>query len=210
MLKALEHNEHAGHIAHGAHGAGDHGAAEHGASGGKFSAQMAALLVATLAAGLALTEQGAKHAEIKVQANLIAATDAWAQYQAKSTRSTISKDVVSLIGALDTPSTPEVADRRKRVIEAMNADRERFDTDPNDGREAISHRAHEFEHQRDHALEQTHAYHNGAAMMELGIVLSTASAIIGSRLLIGLALGLGVLGVLCALAGFSHPEWGAF
>jgi hypothetical protein len=212
MLKTLEHNEHAGHIAHGSgdHGGHEHGAAPHGAAKSKFSSNMAALLVVTLAASLALTEQGAKQAEIKVQANLIAATDAWAQYQAKSTRSTVSRDVVSLIGALDTPSTPEVADRRKKVVDAMNADRERFDNDPNDGREAISHRAHEFEHERDHALEQTHAFHNGAAMMELGIVLSTASAIVGSRLMMGAAVCLGVLGGLCALAGVYHPEWGAF
>ena len=59
------------------------------------------------------------------------------------------------------------------------------------GRDAIAHRAHEFEHAREHALEQTHAYHNGSALMELGIVLSTASAIIGSRMLVVMALGLG-------------------
>jgi hypothetical protein len=210
MLKTLEHNEHAGHIAHGEHGGHGHGADPHAAADSRFNANMASLLVVTLAASLALTEQGAKQAEIKVQANLIAATDSWAQYQAKSTRSTVSKDVVSLIGALDTPSTPEVADRRKKVVEAMNADRERYDNDPNDGREAITHRAHEFEHARDHALEQTHAFHNGAAMMELGIVLSTASAIVKSRLMMGAAIVLGLLGGFCALAGVYHPEWGAF
>lgn len=212
MLKALEHNEHAGHIAHAAaHGSGD--PAEHpapAASGSPFSARMAALLVATLAAGLALSEQGAKHAEIKVQANFINAMDAWGQYQAKSTRLTISKDVMALMDALEPPSSADVADRRKRISTALSADQERYDKDPKDGRDAISNRAHEFEHARDHALEQTHAYHNGSAAMELGIVLATASAIIGSRLLIGLALTVGIVGALCAVAGYAKPEWGAF
>ena len=63
---------------------------------------------------------------------------------------------------------------------------------------------------RDHALEQTHAYHNGSALMELGIVLSTASAIIGSRMLIAGAGCVGLLGAACALAGMFAPEWGAF
>lgn len=206
MLKTLEHHEHAEHLAHGAHDA--HAATE--TKGLLASAQLAALLVAVLAAGLALSEQGAKHAEIKVQANLINATDAWAQYQAKSTRGTISKDIVLLLQALDAPSGPDVADRRKKAIETLNADQERYDKDPKDGREAIMHRAHEFEHARDHALEQTHAYHNGGAFMELGIVLATASAIIRSRLLIMAALGSGVIGIGCALAGFFRPEWGAF
>ena len=211
MLKALEHNEHAGHMAHG--GAHGHGSApEHpGETKGKlFSAQMAALLVATMAAGLALSEQGAKHAEIKVQSNLINATDAWAQFQAKSTRSTISKDVVALIGAMEPASSAEVADRRKQVLDAMSADQERYDKDPKDGREAIAHRAHEYEPAREHALEQTHAYHNGSAALELGIVLTTASAIIGSRPLVWLAMGVGTIGALCAVAGYLRPEWEAF
>ena len=209
MLKSLEHNEHAGHIAH---GHGEHGHEEHGHAppADKFSPNMAALLVVVLAAGLALTEQGAKLAEINVQANLIAAADAWAQYQAKSTRSTVSKDVVQMIDALDTPSTPGVAEHRKHVIDAINADRERFDNDPENGREAIAKRAHEFEHERDEALEKTHAFHNGAAAMELGIVLSTASAIVRKRLMTLLGLALGIAGGLCALAAMYHAEWAAF
>ena len=205
MYKTLEHREHAEHIAHSAHEA-----AHAHAPAKAASAQMAALLVAVLAAGLAISEQGAKHAEIKVQANLINATDAWAQYQAKSTRATVSLDIVRMIGVLEPASTPDVADRRRQAIDALNRDQERYERDPKDGKEAIAHRAHEFEHARDHALEQTHAYHNGSAAMELGIVLATASAIIGSRMLIGMAGGVGVIGALCSLAGYFKPEWGAF
>lgn len=207
MLKTLEHHEHAEHLAHG------HGHKEEHTSPGHTSprmAQMAALLVAVLAAALAISEQGAKNAEIKVQENLINAADAWAQYQAKSVRSTVARNTAMLMGALGPASSPEVADRRRKVEEELAADQERYDKDPKDGREAIAHRAHEFEHRRDHALEQTHAYHNGSAAMELGIVVTTASAIIGSKWLIWGALGVGVIGGLCSLAGLFKPEWGAF
>jgi Domain of unknown function (DUF4337) len=213
VYKTLEHNEHASHIAH-EHGEkhADHGhdAAAENTKRRLFSAQMAALLIAGLAAGLALSEQGAKHAEIKVQANLVDAADAWAQYQAKSTRGTISKDVMSLIGVMEPASTPDIADRRKQLVAELAADRERFDRDPHDGRIAIAERAHRFEEARDFALEQTHAYHNGSALMELGIVLSTASAILGSRMLLGFGGGIGAVGALCALAGYLAPSWGAF
>ncbi len=207
MLKSLENNEHAEHIAHAGHAEGHAG--EH-AIASRFSTQIAALMVATFAAALALSEQGAKHAEIKVQANLIAATDAWAQYQAKSTRATLSGDISDLIGTMEPASNPEVADRRAKTVARLQADKLRFETDPKDGKDAVGRRAHDFEHARDYALEQTHAYHNGAAALELGIVLATASAIIGSRLLIRLAFGIGVLGAACAIAGFVAPEWGAF
>ena len=210
MLKTLEHHEHAGHIAHGgAHGDG-HGAGhdEAGTAGKLKASQLAALLVAVLAAGLAVTEQGAKHAEIKVQANLVGAADAWSQYQAKSTRGTLSQDLVRVIQAMD-PATPDTADRRKQVIAALEMDQQRFENDPKDGKAAIAIRAHEFELARDRSLEETHSYHNGAAAMELGIVLATASAIIGSRMLILTSLAMGVLGGACALAGLFAPSWGA-
>lgn len=221
MLKSLEHNEHAGHMAHGGEHGGHGDQDSHGAGaadkGLLFSARLAALLVSCLAAGLAISEQGAKHAEIKVMARLVDATDAWAQYQAKSTRAATAKDFVMLMGALDPAAGRDAADRRKQAIAELNADQERYEHDPKDGKEAIAHRAHGMEHARDHALEQTHAYHNGSAAFELGIVLATASAIIGSRALICIAAGLGVIaaglgvvGTLCALAGYVAPEWGSF
>lgn len=214
MLKTLEHNEHAGHIAHSGghgHGEGPHEGGGHAAPAtSPRMAQMAALLVATLAAGLAISEQGAKHAEIKVQANLVAAADTWAQYQAKSVRSTVARDTVLLLSTLEPASSEAVADRRRKVEADLKLDQERYDKDPKDGRDVLAHKAHDFEHARDHALEQTHAYHNGSACMELGIVLSTASAIIGSKMLIWGALSIGVVGGLCSLAGYFKPEWGAF
>lgn len=214
MLKSLEHNEHAGHMAHGGNHGGHGDQDSHGAgaadNGKLFSARLAALLVSCLAAGLAISEQGAKHAEIKVMARLVDATDAWAQYQAKSTRAATAKDFVLLLGTLDPAAAPDVADRRRQAIADLNADQERYERDPKDGKEAVAHRAHEMEHARDHALEQTHAYHNGSAAFELGIVLATASAIIGSRALICIAAGLGVVGALCAVAGYVAPEWGSF
>ncbi len=206
MLKTLEHHEHAEHVAHGH----DHADPPHEARKSGVSPQMTALLIACMAAGLAISEQGAKHAEIKVQGNLINGADAWAQYQAKSTRATISKDVVALLSVMDPGTLPDAVARRERAIQALNEDQDRFEHDPRDGKEAIARRAHEFEHARDHALEQTHAYHNGSAAMELGIVLATASAILKSRLLIMASGVVGLVGVWCALAGWLRPEWGAF
>lgn len=211
MYKTLEHHEHAEHIAHG-HAAGETGGHGPGEGGGRhaYQARLAALLVAVLAAGLAISEQGAKHAELRSQFSMINATDAWAQYQAKSTRGTLSADVMRMIEVMEPASTPELQERRKQTLARLAADQERFERDPKDGKAAIMQRAHAFEHERDHALEQTHAYHNGSAAMELGIVLATASAIIGSRLLILMALGIGVFGAACAVAGYLRPEWGAF
>jgi hypothetical protein len=209
MLKDLEHSEHAEHLAHARAG---HGHATHDPDAeaqNPYNGTLAALLVAVLAAGLAVTEQGAKHAEIRVTENSVFATDAWAQYQAKSTRGTFSKDLSDLLGVLG-PSDPAVMALRTKMQDRLNEDQERFERDPKDGKDAISKRARAFEEVRDHSLEQSHAFDNGGALMELGIVLSTASAIIKSRLLVLMALGFGIVGATLAILGLLAPEYAAF
>jgi len=198
--QSLEHHEHAEHVAHG-HGGHD---AVHASP-----AQWSALLVAFLAAALAISEQGAKHAEIRVEQNAIAATDAWGQYQAKSTRGTMSADFAQVVASLDASTDPAAVARREQVLQKLKADQDRFENDPKDGKDAVAHRAHEFEEKRDHAMEQTHAYHNGSAAMELGIVLATASAITRSRMLIYMSMAFGIAGIVFALLGVFAPEYGA-
>ena len=87
MHQALEHQEHAQHSA--AHGS-----------------KHAALIVAVLAALLAVTEQQARHAEIKVNTNSILAADSWDQYQGKSTRQQMSEDLARMAIVMDPATDP--------------------------------------------------------------------------------------------------------
>ena len=190
-LETLEHHEHAAH------------AAEHGSKN-------AALLVAVLAALLALAEVQAKHAEIQTQSNLIASADAWNQYQAKSIRQAIARDLERLSGTLDTPSDPALAVQRKALIKTLRSDQAHYESDPKDGKIAIAARAHGFEEARDNSLERYHAFDNVVAALELGIVLATASAITHSAMLVRIAFGLGVVGVVLAVLGFIAPSLAAF
>jgi hypothetical protein len=206
-VKALEHHEHAGHLAQ-PHLTHDDSRQHDASAAHGHTSQMAALLVAVLAASLAITEQAARHAEIRVEENAIYATDAWAQYQAKSTRATISKEVADIISVLDAGDAG-LAERRRALLEQLRQAQDRFETDPEDGKKVIAARARAYEQERRHALEQTHAYHNGAAAMELGIVLATASAIIRAKPLILMALGVGLSGIAFAILGLLAPELGA-
>ncbi len=205
-IQSLEHHEHAEHIAHGEHAEGHEEA--HGGPRVSY-AQWTALLVAFLAAGLAICEQGAKHAEIRVQQQAIDAADSWAQYQAKSTRGTVAKDIALVLTAIDVGTDPAAIARRNAVIAKLQADQESFERDPKDGKEAISHRAKHIEELREHSLEQTHTYHNGSASYELGIVLATASAITRNKPLLFVAMALGLAGIVFSLLGYAAPELGA-
>ncbi len=204
-FESLEQHEHASHIAHGGHGEGS--GDEHVSAA--RAAQWTALLVACLAAGLAICEQGAKHAEIRVQQEAIVAADTWSQYQAKSTRGTIAKDIAAIVGVLNVGTDPAAIARRDALQAQLKAEQDSFEHDPKDGKEAIARRAKGFEHEREHSFEQTHAYHNGSASYELGIVLATASAIMRNKPLLYVAFALGISGIVFSLLGYFAPEIGA-
>ena len=191
MEQQLEQHEHAGH------------ASEHGN-------KRAALLVAILAACLAVSEQGSKHAEIRVSENSISAADAWTQYQGKSIRQALAHDLADLGASLDTPQDAAGIASRRALLDRLAQEQGHYEHDPADGKQAIAHRAHAFELARDAAEARTHSYDNAAAAFELGIVLTTVSVIATSDLLLLAAIGLGAIGVVLALLGLLAPAYGAF
>ncbi len=184
---ALEHQEHAEHAAH---------------QGGNRPA----LLVAVLAALLAICEQRAKHAEIRLEESSISATDLWSQYQAKSTRAMIARDLADVFGSSPTAGTAD--DRETKILQRLHDDADHYEHGK-DGKDAIAKHARDLEEERDLAIEETHAYDNAAAALELGIVLATASAITASKRLLLLALCVGILGVVLGVLGYVAPTLAA-
>lgn len=191
MEHELEHHDHAQH------------ASGHGN-------KRAALLVAILAACLAISEQGSKHAEIRVSENAIAAADAWTQYQGKSIRQALAHDVAELGASLPAPADGNGAASRKTLLDRLAAEQTHYESDPADGKQAIALRARRFEVARDEAAQRTHAYDNAAAAFELGIVLATVSVIASSLPLLLSAVALGGIGACLAALGLLAPAYGAF
>ncbi len=189
--EALEQHERAGE------------AVEHGT-------RHAALLVAVLAACLALCEQQGKHAEIRVEDNAIGATDAWNQYQAKSIRQTLARDLLALAGSLDAPGDAALAGRRAALIGQLQGDVSRYGSDETSGKDAIAERAHGLEERRDHAIHTVHSLDNAAAAFELGIVLATASVITRSLMLRRFAYLLGAAGAVIGVLGLLAPQYVSF
>lgn len=184
--ESLEHQEHV----------------EHTASHGN---KRAALLIAVLAAALAICEQQSKHAEIAVEENAVLAADAWNQYQAKSIRAAVAQDIARLGATLDPPAEPRLLLLRADVLKQLHADQIHYERGGKDGKKEIALRARHFEEVRQYSLERTHTFDNAAAALELGIVLSTASAITLSKLLIRFAGLMGVIGLVLGLLGFFAP-----
>jgi hypothetical protein len=113
----------------------------------------AAILIGIMAAALALTEFAAKDAQTGYLTNHIAASDTWAQYQAKSVRRAIFTAEAEVLGSLSTSADAAI---KKRIADAL-ANADRMHSEPGaDGMEQLSEKAHEQEHVRDHQMHRTH------------------------------------------------------
>ena len=176
-----------------------HEHAEEAAHGGR---KHTALLIAVLAAGLAFTEQGAQHANTRMSESSVAAADTWAEYQAKSTRANEARELAQMAALL--PATSPAA--QDEAAKKFASDIDRFEHDPKSGKGALADHAKALEGERDAAHERLEAYDNAAAALQLGIVLTTASVITGSKMLVWGGLLLGVAGAVLALLGLVHPE----
>jgi hypothetical protein len=184
MGTELEHaNEHLEHAAH-----------EHGSKGHA----RAAIIIAVMAAALALTEFAAKDAQTEYLTNHIAASDTWAQYQAKSIRRTVLTSEAELLQGLSKAGDPELA---KRIADAR-ANADRMKSEPGaDGMDQLAEKAHEEEHLRDHAMHRGHTLEIASGGFQIAIVLASISVVIDLPALLMASLGLGVLSAIYALIG---------
>ncbi len=174
---------------------------EHAAEAAHGGRRHTALLIAVLAAGLAFCEQGAQHANTRMSQSAVAATDVWAEYQAKSTRANETRDLAQLAGLLP----PGAANEAAAIQARFASDIARFESDPKSGKQALATRAHALEEERDAAHERLEAFDNAAAALQLGIVLTTASVITGSLMLVWGGALLGLAGAVLAILGLVAP-----
>jgi hypothetical protein len=178
---------------------------EHAEEAAHHGRRHTALLIAVLAAGLAFCEQGAQHADTRMSESAVSAADVWAEYQAKSTRANVSRDLAELASTL-TAQQPAAHDAlAARFAKSID----HFENDPKTGKAALADKARALEAERDAAHLRLEAFDNAAAALQLGIVLTTASVITGSLMLAWGGVLLGVAGAILALLGLVHPELAA-
>jgi hypothetical protein len=150
----------------------EHAAHEHG---GSTSHTRAAIIIGIMAAVLAITEFVAKDAATDYLTNHIAASDTWAQYQAKSVRRTILTAQADLLESMPAGDDPLI---KKRIADAR-ANADRMGSEPGaDGMEQLAEKAHEQEHERDHEMHRNHILEIASGGLQIAIVLASISVVI--------------------------------
>jgi hypothetical protein len=172
---------------------------EHAAHGHSGKGQSrTALIIAVMAAALALTEFAAKDAQTSYLTNHIAASDTWAQYQAKAVRRTVLTSEAELLQSLPASADPAV---QKRITDAL-ANAARMRSEPgSDGMEQLAEKAKEQEHLRDHAMHRTHGLELASGGLQIAIVLASISVVTNLPLFMLASALLGLASAIYAVLG---------
>lgn len=171
-----------------------------------------ALLIAVLALMLALAEIGGKQAENDSVARNIEASNLWAFFQAKTIRGTAVRTAaeameIEMAGATD----PAQRERMGKRIESWKATVARYESEPDtqEGRKELMARAKAAEAERDHLKHKNEKFEMASGVLQIAIVIASASIITGIGLLAwasgalgALALGFSLLAVFAPTALF--------
>jgi len=170
--------------------------------------QWAAIGIGILAMLLAITGLGGANAGKEATNNNIYAANAYSFYQAKYLRQTnynLAADAIEL-AFVQTPSLSEQARAALTAkAEAYRKTAARYESEPenNEGKKELLKQAKEFEEKRDRALKQDPYFDYAEALLQIGIVLISVSIVSSFPLLAICGGGLGVLGTLLMLNGYT-------
>jgi hypothetical protein len=164
--------------------------------------------IGVLAVLLAICGVGGGNAAKDATRANIEAANTWAFFQAKNIRRSsigMAADELELLLAAQ-PGMP--ADARKRFedkIKDYRAQTQKLTSDPEkqEGLDELFVKGKALEVERDAALRRDPYFDWSQALLQIAIVLASVHLIIGNLSLLGLSGGLGALGVLLMLNGFT-------
>jgi nitroreductase len=164
--------------------------------------------IGVLAVLLAVCSVGGGNAAKDATRANIDAANTWAFFQAKNIRrSSISMaaDELELLQASQPNMPPDVKAKVAAKIKDYRDQIQKLTSDPvkKEGLDELFVKAKAFEVERDAALRRDPYFDWSQAMLQIAIVLASVHLIIGNFMLLGLSGGLGALGILLMLNGFT-------
>ncbi|MFM1869672.1 MAG: hypothetical protein RLY99_416 [Pseudomonadota bacterium] len=162
-----------------------------------------ALLISILALLLAISETMSKAYQTEVLTKQIEASNLWSFFQAKTIRSTATKLTIESTQLTGKASDPKTA----AAIEKWDAAAKRYDSEPEtgEGRKELAVKAKQAEAARDLFMHKYHFLEIASGILQVAIVLASATIITGVSLLSVLAGGLGVISLILTGLGMFAP-----
>ena len=164
--------------------------------------------IGVLAVLLAICNVGGANATKDATHSNIAAANTWSFFQAKNIRRNsiglAADDLELMLAAM--PAMPEEAKKRfEDKIKGYRAQYQSLTTDPQkqEGLDELFVKGKLLELERDVALRKDPYFDWSQALLQIAIVLASVYLIVGNLGLLGLSAGLGALGTLLMLNGFT-------
>lgn len=168
-----------------------------------------AIYISALAVLLAIAATGSNDAMKSAQQAGFQVNDQYAFYQSKYVRQSqlkLASDQLQL-KIDETPNLASLPDAARKLIETKKDeyDKEaaRLETNARNGKKELLAKAEACENQRNLALAQHPFYDYSMAMLQIAIVLASASIIMGTTFLLYGSFGVGAFAVLLVLNGFT-------
>ena len=165
-----------------------------------------AIYIAILAVLLAVAATGSNDAMKHAQQAGFQVNDQYAFYQSKYIRQEQLKLASDQL-QLKLEETPAASEPVRKLIEAKKDEYEkeaaRLESNARNGKKELLAKAEACENQRNLALAQHPFYDYSMAMLQIAIVLASASIIMGTPFLLYGSFGVGGLGILLFLNGYS-------
>jgi hypothetical protein len=165
-----------------------------------------AILIAILAVLVAISETGNNDSMKIAQQAGIQVNDNYAFYQAKLIRQSQLKLASDQL-ELKMQEQPNLAEPARKLLETKKADYDkeitRLEFNRRNGRKELLARAENCENLRNIALAQHPFFDYSGAILQIAIVLASASIVTGARLLLGASGAVGLFGILLFLNGHA-------
>lgn len=166
-----------------------------------------ALIIAVLALFLAIVETGAKSAQTQALTLNVEAANLWSFFQARTIRQTTANT------SIDAAELQKLAVTDAAVRAGIEAQQKKWrdqvagweSNNEGDGRKQLSTRARESETQREYYMAQYHFYEYAAALLQVAIVIASATIITSTPVLILVSLAMAAGGLALSAVGFFAP-----
>lgn len=166
-----------------------------------------AIYIAVLAVILAVCSVGGDNASKDMMRASISAADTYAFFQAKNIRQTsyelVADDFeIQLQDSALNESTKQLLEKK---IAEYRATAQRYESEPDkgDGKKELLQKARLFEAERDLAMLRDPYFDFGQGMLQIAIVLASASLMLGGSFLLMISMALGGMGTLLTINAYT-------
>ena|SRR5438067_5843560 len=168
--------------------------------------RLTAIYVGVVAMFLAIASLGGAEATKEMLNANIHASDTYAFYQAKNIRQTVYQISAAELELLAGGAAISPEDKAK-AAELMKKYRDtatRYESDPKtgEGKQELLDKAHEWEHERDHARAQLPNFEYAEALFQIAIVLGSVAIVAASPWLVGFSGLLATVALLLTINGY--------